>query len=222
MAQHDGGARHPSQQMMDVAAELTAVTTGHSATYRRTWEDELGDTPEARAAAAAWCKWDIETPAVLLRSEWFGGQIARFYDWINPPDPRMRELFGLTYLDVAREEWWKLKWHTHVEFLQKLLASGLSPSEAASVLHVSQKLSRGRRLNETALMRTSSVFKQGGLPMYPRNVWILQDATVAQIEKLHASVFFGRYGRKEWFEKGLSWSSFRLFVISHKLKSLEN
>jgi len=197
MAQHDGGATHPSQQMMDLAAELTAVTTGHSATYRRTWEDELGDTPEAHAAAAAWRKWDIESPAVLLRAEWFGGQVARFYDWINPPDPRMRELFGLTYLDVAREAWWKLDWHAHVEFLQKLLAVGLSPAEAASVLRAAQKMSLGRPINTKALVRTARKYKKFGFPIHPKNIWTLQNATTPELKKLHDSVIYDRKKRNK-------------------------
>jgi len=216
----DGGGSEP--KLSDIVAGAVAMSTGQTARYRRTWEEELGDSAEARAAAAAWRAWDIESPAVLLRAEWFGGQIAHFYDWMNPPDPCIRALFGVTYLDIAREEWWELEWHSHVGFLQKLLASGLSPSKAASVLHVSQKLSRGRRLNTKRLIRTSTIFVQSGFPVHPRNIWILQNATLEQIEKLHAAVFFGRYGRKEWFEKRLSWTSFRYFVISRKLKSTKN
>lgn len=110
---------------------------------------------------------------MLLRAEWFGGQLAHFYDWMNPPNPRMRELFGVTYLDVTRHEWWELNWHSQVEFLQKLMASGLSPSEAASVLRVSPEMSRGRRLNTAALIRTSTVFVQSGFPVHPQNIWVL-------------------------------------------------
>lgn len=108
MAQNDGGGSQVSQQVMDLAAKHLAVATGHSATFRRTWENELGDSPEAIAAATAWRAWDIESPAVLLRKEWFGGPPARLFEWNSPPDPCMRELFGLTYLDVARDEWWRL------------------------------------------------------------------------------------------------------------------
>jgi len=53
MAQNDIVGSPVSQQIMDLAAVHIAVATGHSKTFRRTWEDELGDTPEARAAAAA-------------------------------------------------------------------------------------------------------------------------------------------------------------------------
>jgi hypothetical protein len=218
MAQHDGGVRHPSQQLMDLATELTAVTTGHIAKYRRTWEDELGDTPEARAAAEAWRKWDIETPAVLLRAEWFGGQVARFYDWINPPDPRMRELFGLTYLDIAREEWWKLEWHTHVEFLQKLLASGLSPAEAASVLRAAQKMSSGRPINTKALVRTARRYKEFGFPIHSKNIWILQNATTPELKKLHDSVIYSEDGRKRRKKNELASEKSRKRAIRKILK----
>ena len=197
MAQHDGVARHPSEQVMDLAAKLTAVTTGHSATFRRTWENELGDTPEALASAAAWRAWDIESPAVLLRAEWFGGQIARYYEWMNPPDPCMRELFGLTYLDVARDEWWELKWQGHVKFLQKLLACGLSPAEAASVLRVAQNKSPGRRINTKALVRTARKFKKFGFHIHPENIWILQSATTPELKKLHDSVIYDRKKRNK-------------------------
>ena len=197
MAQNDGGGSQVSQQVIDLAAKHLAVATGHSKTYRRTWEDELGDTPEARAAAAAWQAWDIESPAVLLRAEWFGGQIARFYDWMNPPDPCMRELFGLTYLDVARVEWWELKWEGHVRLLQKLLASGLSPDEAASVLSVAQKLSSGRPINTKALVRTARKYKKFGFPIHPKNIWTLQNATTPELKKLHDSVIYDRKKRKK-------------------------
>ena len=222
MAQNDGGARHPSEQVMDLAAKLTAVTTGHSATFRRTWEDELGDTPEALAAAAAWRAWEIESPAVLLRAEWFGGQIARYYEWINPPDPCMRELFGLTYLDVARDEWWELKWHGHVKFLQKLLALGLSPAEAASVLRVAQKMSSGRRINTKALVRTARKYKKFDFPIRFGNVWILQNATTSQVKKLHDEVIFCGDGRRERFENQLTryWGRRRVIRQTLKLKLL--
>ena len=197
MAQNDGGGSQVSQQVMDLAAKHLAVATGHSATFRRTWENELGDTPEARAAAAAWRKWDIESPAVLLRAEWFGGQIARYYEWMNPPDPCMRELFGLTYLDVARDEWWELKWQGHVKFLQKLLALGLSPAEAASVLRVAQKMSSGRPINTKALVRTARKYKKFGFPIHSENIWILQSATTPELKKLHDSVIYDRKKRKK-------------------------
>ena len=80
MAQNDGGSNQVSQQVMDIVAVHLAVATGHSKTFRRTWEDELGDTPEARSAAATWRAWDIESPAVLLRGEWFGGAPARLFE----------------------------------------------------------------------------------------------------------------------------------------------
>ena len=197
MAQNDGGGSRVSQQMIDIVAVHLAVATGHSKTFRRTWEDELGDTPEARAAAAAWQAWDIESPAVLLRAEWFGGQIARYYEWMNPPDPCMRELFGLTYLDVARDEWWELKWQGHVKFLQKLLALGLSPAEAASVLRVAQKMASGRPINTKALVRTARKYKKFGFPIHPKNIWTLQNATTPELKKLHDSVIYDRKKRNK-------------------------
>ena len=222
MAQNDGGARHPSEQVIDLAAKLTAITTGHSKTFRRTWDDELGDTPEAHAAAAAWHAWDIESPAVLLRAEWFGGQIARYYEWMNPPDPCMRELFGLTYLDVARDEWWELKWQGHVKFLQKLLALGLSPAEAASVLRVAQKMSLGRRINTKALVRTARKYKKFDFPIRFGNIWILQNATTPQVKKLHDEVIFCGDGRRERFENQLTryWGRRRVIRQTLKLKLL--
>ena len=222
MAQNNGGGSQVSQQVMDLTAEHLAVATGHSKTFRRTWEDELGDTPEARAAAAAWQAWDIESPAVLLRAEWFGGQIARYYEWMNPPDPCMRELFGLTYLDVARDEWWQLNWQGHVKFLQKLLACGLSPAEAASVLSAAQKLSSGRRINSKALVRTARKYKKFDFPIRFGNIWILQNATTPQVKKLHDEVIFCGDGRRERFENQLTryWGRRRVIRQTLNLKLL--
>ena len=197
MTQNDSVGSPVSQQMMDLAAVHIAVATGHSATFRRTWEDELGDTPEARAAAAAWRAWDIESPAVLLRKEWFSGVPARLFEWNSPPDPCMRELFGLTYLDVARDEWWQLNWQGHVKFLQKLLAVGLSPAEAASVLRVAQKMSSGRPINTKALVRTARKYKKFGFPIHPKNIWTLQSATTPELKKLHDSVIYDRKKRNK-------------------------
>lgn len=215
MVQHDGVGSRVSRQMMDLAAELTAVTTGHSKTYRRTWEDELGDTPEARSAAAVWRAWDIESPAVLLRAEWFGGTPARLFKWNSPPDPCMRELFGLTYLDVASVEWWELKWQGHVKFLQKLLAVGLSPAEAASVLRAAQELSSGRPINTKALVRTARKYKKFGFPIHSRNIWILQSATTPELKKLHDSVI---YDRKKRNKNELASEKSRKRVIRQTLK----
>ena len=197
MAQNDGGGSRVSQQMIDIVAVHLAVATGHSKTYRRTWEDELGDTPEALASAAAWQAWDIESPAVLLRKEWFGGPPARLFEWNSPPDPCMRELFGLTYLDVARDEWWQFKWQGHVKFLQKLLALGLSPAEAASVLRAAQKMSSGRPINTKALVRTARKYKKFGFHIHPENIWILQSATTPELKKLHDSVIYDRKKRNK-------------------------
>ena len=197
MEQNHGGGSQVSQQMMDLAAECVAVATGHSKTYLRTWEGQLGDTPEARSAAAVWRAWDIESPAVLLRKEWFGGPPARLFEWNSPPDPCMRELFGLTYLDVARDEWWQLKWQGHVKFLQKLLALGLSPAEAASVLRAAQKMSSGRPINTKALVRTARKYKKFGFHIHPENIWILQSATTPELKKLHDSVIYDRKKRNK-------------------------
>jgi hypothetical protein len=218
MAQNDGAGSPVSQQIMDLAAVHIAVATGHSKTFRRTWEDELGDTPEARLAAAAWRVWDIESPAVLLRAEWFGGQIARYYDWMNPPDPCMRELFGLTYLDVARDEWWELNWQGHVKFLQKLLAAGLSPAEAASVLGVAQKMSSGRPINKKALVRTARKYKKFGFPIHSKNIWILQNATTPELKKLHDSVIYSEDGRKKRKKNELASEKSRKRAIRQTLK----
>lgn len=208
-----------SDVVIDTAPEIIAATTGHGATYRHDWEDELGDTPEARAAATAWRAWGIDRPGVLLRAEWFGGQIARFYDWMNPPDPRLRELFGVTYLDIAREEWWQLEWRTHVKLLQQLMRSGLSASEAASILHVSQSLSRGRRINSRALVRTVRRFKKLGFSVEPRNIWVLQNASSRQIEALHDAVFYCEYGREVEFKRRISQYWSRRRVVSQNFKS---
>ena len=218
MAQNDGGGSRVSQQMIDLVAVHLAVATGHAKTFRRTWDDELGDTPEAHAAAAAWRKWDIESPAVLLRAEWFGGQIARYYEWINPPDPCMRELFGLTYLDVARDEWWELKWQGHVKFLQKLLALGLSPAEAASVLRVAQKMSSGRPINTKALVRTARKYKKFGFPIHPKNIWTLQNATTPELKKLHGSVIYSEDVRKKRNKNELASEKSRKRAIRQTLK----
>jgi hypothetical protein len=218
MAQNDGGGSRVSQQMIDIVAVHLAVATGHAKTFRRTWEDELGDTPEARAAAAAWQAWDIESPAVLLRAEWFGGQIARYYEWMNPPDPCMRELFGLTYLDVARDEWWQLNWQGHVKFLQKLLALGLSPAEAASVLRAAQNLSSGRPINTKALVRTARKYKKFGFPIHPKNIWTLQNATTPELKKLHGSVIYSEDGRKKRNKNELASEKSRKRAIRQTLK----
>ena len=109
----------------------------------------------------------------------------------------MRELFGLTYLDVARDEWWQLKWQGHVKFLQKLLAAGLSPAEAASVLSVAQKMSSGRPINTKALVRTARKYKKFGFPIHPENIWILQSATTPELKKLHDSVIYDRKKRNK-------------------------
>ena len=217
MAQKDSGGSPVSQQEMDLVAECLAVATGHSKTFRRTWEEQLGDTSEARSAAAAWRAWDIESPAVLLREEWFGGQIARFYDWMNPPDPCMRELFGMTYLDVAGVEWWELKWQGHVKFLQKLLAAGLSPAEAASVLGVAQKMSSGRPINTKALVRTARKYKKFGFPIHSKNIWILQSATTPELKKLHDSVIY-RDGRRKRVKNQLASEKSRKRAIRQTLK----
>ena len=222
MTQNDSVGSPVSQQMMDLAAVHIAVATGHSKTFRRTWEDELGDTPEARAAAAAWRAWDIESPAVLLRKEWFSGVPARLFEWNSPPDPCLRELFGLTYLDVARDEWWQLNWQGHVKFLQKLLALGLSPAEAASVLRVAQKMSLGRRINTKALVRTARKYKKFDFPIRFGNIWILQNATTSQVKKLHDEVIFCGDGRRERFENQLTryWGRRRVIRQTLKLKLL--
>jgi hypothetical protein len=219
MTHNDSAVKQPSQQVRDLVTEHLAVATGHSATFRRTWEDELGDTPEARLAAAVWRAWDIEGPAVLLRAEWFGGQIARFYDWMDPPDPCMRELFGLTYLDVARSEWWELKWQKHVELLQGLLTSGLSPMEAACVLRVAQNKSQGRRINTKALVRTARKFKKFDFSIHFENIWILQNATTSQVKKLHGSVFFCGDSQLARFENQLARYWGRRRTIREKLKN---
>ncbi len=218
MEQNHGGASQVSQQMIDIAAECAAVATGHSKTYRRTWEDELGDTPEARSASAVWRAWDIESPAVLLRAEWFGGQIARYYEWMNPPDPCMRELFGLTYLDVARDEWWELNWQGHVKFLQKLLVCGLSPAEAASVLGVAQKMSSGRPINKKALARTARKYKKFTYPIHSKNIWILQNATTPELKKLHDSVIYYQDGRRKRVKNQLASEKSRKRAIRQTLK----
>jgi len=222
MEQNHGGSNQVSQQVMDIVAVHLAVATGHSKTFRRTWEDELGDTPEARSAAAAWRAWDIESPAVLLRAEWFGGAPARLFEWNSPPDPCLRELFGLTYLDVTGDEWWKLNWQGHVKFLQKLLTCGLSPAEAASVLRVAQKMSSGRRINTKALVRTARKFKKFGFPIRFGNIWILQNATTSQVKKLHDTVIFSGDGRRERFENQLTryWGRRRVIRQTLKLKLL--
>ena len=218
MAQNDIVGSPVSQQIMDLAAVHLAVATGHSKTFRRTWEEQLGDTPEARSAAAAWRAWDIESPAVLLRKEWFGGPPARLFEWDSPPNPCMRELFGLTYLDVARDEWWQLNWQGHVKFLQKLLALGLSPAEAASVLGVAQKMSSGRPINKKALMRTARKYKKFGFPIHSKNIWILQNATTPELKKLHDSVIYSEDGRKKRKKNELASEKSRKRAIRQTLK----
>jgi hypothetical protein len=219
MTHNDSAVKQPSQQVGDLVTELLAVATGHSVTFRRTWEDELGDTTEARSAAAAWRAWDIESPAVLLRKEWFGGTPARLFEWNSPPDPCMRELFGLTYLDVARDEWWQLNWQGHVKLLQKLLATGLSPTEAASVLRVAQNKSQGRRINMKALVRTVRKFKKFDFSIHFENIWILQNATTSQVKKLHGSVFFCGDSQLVRFENQLARYWGRRRTIREKLKN---
>jgi hypothetical protein len=134
----------------------------------------------------------------------------------------MRELFGLTYLDVTGDEWWALNWQGHVKLLQKLLALGLSPAEAASVLRAAQKLSSGRRINTKALVRTARKYKKFGFPIRAGNIWILQNATTSQVNKLHDTVIFCGDGRRERFENQLTryWGRRRVIHQTMKLKLL--
>jgi hypothetical protein len=130
----------------------------------------------------------------------------------------MRELFGLTYLDVARHEWWELKWQGHVEFLQKFLAAGLSPSEAASVLRVAQNKSQGRPINTKALVRTARKYKKFGYPIHFENIWILQNAKTPELKKLHDAVIRYRGGKKKRLKNELASEKSRKRAIRQTLK----
>jgi len=130
----------------------------------------------------------------------------------------MRELFGLTYLDVTGDEWWALNWQGHVKFLQKLLALGLSPAEAASVLRAAQKMSSGRPINKKALVRTARKYKKFTYPIHSKNIWILQNATTPELKKLHDSVIYSEDGRKKRKKNELASEKSRKRAIRQTLK----
>lgn len=130
----------------------------------------------------------------------------------------MRELFGLTYFDDAWKEWWGLKWQDHVEFLQKLLAIGLSTAEAASVLRVAQDMSLGRTIDAKALVRTARKYLKFGYSVHFKNIWILQNATTPELKKLHDSIIYCRDGRKKRDKNQLASEKSRKRAIRQTLK----
>jgi hypothetical protein len=181
MRSTDGGGSQPN--LMDLVAGVVAASTGHSKRYQRTWEEELGDSAEAKAAAEAWRAWGIERPGALLRKEWFGGAPARMFDWKSPPDPAIGQRYGFTYDEFTQWAWSGFKF-TDDEFIDVWRDAGLMADEAAHLLNVARRLSRGGGFNAGRLAATAKVFKELGVALSPAQVWVLQNANQGQITKI--------------------------------------
>jgi hypothetical protein len=169
---------------MDVVSNVIAASTGHSTRYRRTWEEELGDSTEAKAAAVAWRAWDIERPGVLLRKEWFGGAPARLFEWTAPPDPAIKERYGFTYDALTHWVWWGFTF-TEDEYIDQWLRVGLDAHTAASILNYARKTARRGRFNARRLANTAQRIRDLGLEVVPSKVWAFQNSNSRQIARVY-------------------------------------
>jgi hypothetical protein len=169
---------------MDLASNVIAATTGHSARNRRTWEEELGDSAEAKAAAAAWRVWGIERPGVLLRKEWFGGAPARLFEWTAPPDPAIKERYGFTYDALTHWVWWGFSF-TEDEHIDQWLRVGIDAHTAASILSYARKTARKGRFNARKLADTAQRIRDLGLEVVPSKVWVFQNSNSQQVARVY-------------------------------------
>ena len=182
MESNDGGGSAPN--LIDLASNVIAASTGHSARYHRTWEEELGDSTEAKSAAAAWRSWGIERPGVLLRKEWFGGAPARLFEWNSPPDSVIRERYGFTYDTLTHWVWWGFTF-SEDEYIDEWLRVGLDAHTSASILSYARKTVRGGRFNARRLANTAQRIREQGLEVVASKVWALQNSNSRQIARVY-------------------------------------
>lgn len=214
----DGGGSEP--KLSDIVAGAVAMSTGQTARYHRTWEEELGDSAEARAAAAAWREWGIERPGMLLRKEWFGGAHARLFDWMSPPDPALRTRYGFKYDEVAAWVWYGFKF-TGDEHIDEWRRVGLNPEQAAQLLGVARRTAAGRLFDARVLADTAQRFRDLGLAFEARKVWVLQEATSEQIEKVVHVSLRPRWSAPRLHQSLLGFSPYRRLCLTLALKHIE-
>jgi len=214
----DGGGSEP--KLSDIVARAVAMSTGQTARYHRTWEEELGDSAEACAAAAAWRAWDIERPGILLRKEWFGGAHAQLFDWLSPPDPTLRKRYGFTYDEVAAWTWYGFNF-TGDEHIDEWRRVELKPENAAQLLGVARRTAPHGVFNARVLADAARRVQNLGLPFEARKVWALQEATSEQIKHVVHLSLRPRWSVPRLHQSLLGYSRYRRLCLTLALKHVE-